>query len=53
VDDYQLTPRDFMLISGTVTNITVVPNLTNLIIELKPASTISNAFYWHQMMIGK
>jgi hypothetical protein len=53
VAGYQLTPRDFMLQSGTVTNITVVPNMTNLMIELKPASTISNAFYWHQMMIGK
>jgi hypothetical protein len=37
---YQLTPRDFMLKSGTVTNITVVPNLTNLVFELKPASRI-------------
>ena len=53
VAGYQLTPRDFMLKSGTVTNITVVPSLTNLLIELKPASTSSNAFYWHQMMIGK
>src|ERR1019366_40167 len=42
VAGYQLTPRDFMLQSGTVTNITVVPNMTNLMIELKPASTISN-----------
>ena len=42
-----------MLKSGTVTNITVVPSLTNLLIELKPASTSSNAFYWNQMMQGK
>ena len=53
VAGYQLTPRDFMLKSGTVTNITVVPNLTNLLIKLQPASTVSNAFYWHQMMLGK
>jgi len=53
VAGYQLTPRDFMLISGTVTNITVVPNLTNLLIKLQPASTVSNAFYWNQMMQGK
>jgi hypothetical protein len=37
---YQLTPRDFMLKSGTVTNLTVVPNLTNLVFELKPAASI-------------
>jgi hypothetical protein len=41
VAGYQLTPRDFMLQSGTVTNITVVPNMTNLVIELKPASRIN------------
>ena len=39
-----------MLKSGTVTNITVIPNMTNLVIELKPVSIISNAFYWHQMI---
>jgi hypothetical protein len=42
VSGYQLTPRDFMLKSGTVTNITVVPNMTNLVIELKPASRINS-----------
>jgi hypothetical protein len=41
VAGYQLTPRDFMLQSGMVTNITVVPNMTNLVIELKPASRIN------------
>jgi len=46
VAGYQLTPRDGILISGTVTNITVVPNLTNLVIELKPVSMISNAIEW-------
>jgi hypothetical protein len=29
-----------MLKSGTVTNLTVVPNLTNLVFELKPAASI-------------
>jgi hypothetical protein len=42
VPGYQLTPRDFMLISGAVTNLTVVPNLTNLVFELKPASSINS-----------
>jgi hypothetical protein len=42
VSGYQLTPRDSMLKSGTVTNITVVPNMTNLVIELKPASRINS-----------
>lgn len=42
ISGYQLTPRDFMLISGTVTNITVVPNMTNLVIEMKPASRINS-----------
>jgi uncharacterized GH25 family protein len=42
VSDYQLTPRDGMLISGSVTNITVVPNMTNLVIEMKPVSRINS-----------
>jgi hypothetical protein len=43
VAGYQLTPRDFMLKSGTVTNVIVVPNKTNLVIEMKPVSMISSA----------
>jgi|GEM_PF-3801265 len=42
ISGYQLTPRDGMLKSGTVTNITVVPNMTNLVIEMKPASRINS-----------
>jgi hypothetical protein len=42
VSGYQLTPRDFMLKSGSVTNVIVVPNMTNLVIEMKPASRINS-----------
>jgi len=42
VAGYQLTPRDFMLKSGSVTNVTIVPNMTNLVIEMKPASRINS-----------
>jgi hypothetical protein len=42
VSGYQLTPRDSMLKSGTVTNITVVPNMTNLVIEMKPVSRMDS-----------
>lgn len=40
VSGYQLTPRDGMLKSGSVTNIIVVPNMTNLVIEMTPFSRI-------------
>jgi hypothetical protein len=45
VAGYQLTPRDGMLISGSVTNIIVVPNLTNLVIEMKPVSRINSLLH--------
>jgi hypothetical protein len=38
ISGYQLTPRDFMLKSGSVTNVTIVPSMTNLVIEVKPVS---------------
>ena len=50
VAGYELTPHDSMLKSGPVTNITVVPNMTNLVIEMKPVSFISNAIYWLHAM---
>jgi hypothetical protein len=52
VAGYQLTPRDFMLKSGTVTNITVVPDMTNLVIEMKRVSITSSVIYWLRA-IGK
>jgi hypothetical protein len=42
VSGYQLTPRDGMLISGSVTNIIIVPNMTNLVVEMKPVSRINS-----------
>jgi hypothetical protein len=36
IPGYQLTPRDALLKSGSATNLTVVNDLTNLIIEMKP-----------------
>jgi hypothetical protein len=42
----QLTPRDGMLKSGSFTNVIIVPNMTNLVIEMKPVSIISSAIYW-------
>ena len=51
VSGYQLTPRDFMLKSGTVTNITVVPNMTNLVIEMKPVSFFSSFIYLLRAMV--
>ena len=42
VSGYQLTPRDFMLKSGSVTNVTIVPDMTNLVIEMKPVSKINS-----------
>ena len=42
VSGYQLTPRDAILISGSVTNVTIVPNMTNLVIEMKPVSKIGS-----------
>lgn len=42
VSGYQLTPRDGMLKSGSVTNVTIVPTMTNLVIEMKPHSGINS-----------
>lgn len=42
VSGYQLTPRDFMLKSGSVTNVTIAPNMTNFVIEMKPVSRINS-----------
>ncbi len=50
VSGYQLTPRDGMLKSGSVTNITIVPDMTNLVIEMKPVSIISSVIYWLRVM---
>ena len=38
VPGYELTPRDAFLISGSATNITVVTNITGLVIEMKPVA---------------
>ena len=38
IPGYQLTPRDALLKSGSATNITVVTNITGLVIEMKPAA---------------
>lgn len=42
IPGYQLTSRDAILKSGSVTNITVIPNMTNLVIEMKPFSRIES-----------
>jgi RNA polymerase sigma factor (sigma-70 family) len=39
IPGYELTPRDFMLMSGSATNITVSPN-SNYIFEMRPASRV-------------
>lgn len=38
IPGYELSPRDAFLISGSATNITVVTNITGLVIELKPVA---------------
>ena len=50
VSGYQLTPRDGMSKSGSVTNVTIVPGMTNLVIEMKPVSIISSVIYWLRVM---
>lgn len=35
---YELTPRDHLLKSGPATNLNIVSNITNLMIEMKPTS---------------
>jgi hypothetical protein len=37
IPGYQLTPRGAQLKAGSATNLTVVNDITNLIIEMKPA----------------
>jgi hypothetical protein len=36
IPGYELSPRDAFLISGSATNITVVTNITGLVIEMRP-----------------
>jgi len=38
IPGYQLTPRDALLKSGSATNLTVVSDITGLVIEMKPAA---------------
>ncbi len=52
VAGYQLTPRDGMLKSGSVTNITIVPNMTNLVIEMKPRSGIRSLLELIRVFMG-
>jgi len=39
IPGYQLTPKDALLKSGSSTNLTVITNVTGLLIEMKPATS--------------
>ena len=39
IPGYQLTPKDALLKSGSATNLTVITDVTGLLIEMKPATS--------------